>query len=105
MIFEIGRMCIKLAGRDAGKYCVVVDIIDDTYVLIDGETRRRKCNVNHLEPMSKILDIAKGADTATVKAVFEKEGLKITESKPKKTPARPVKTHVVKVKKVKKSKK
>lgn len=104
MIFEIGRMCIKLAGRDAGKYCVIVDIIDDAYVLIDGETRRRKCNVNHLEPMSKMLDIAKGADTTTVAAVFEKEGLKINESKPKKTPARPVKVHVVKDK-TKKSKK
>lgn len=99
MIFEIGRMCVKLAGRDAGKYCVIVDMLDDTYALIDGETRRRKCNLNHLEPMSKLVDIAKGADSAAIAAVLEKEGLKITESKPKKTPARPVKVHAVKAKK------
>ena len=101
MIFEIGRMCVKLAGRDAGKYCVIVDMLDDTYALIDGETRRRKCNVNHLEPMSKLLDVAKGADSAAVAKVFEAEGLKITESKSKKTPARPVKKHSVKDKKKK----
>jgi len=76
-------------------------MLDDTYALIDGETRRRKCNVNHLEPMSKLLDVAKGADSAAVAKVFEAEGLKITESKSKKTPARPVKKHSVKDKKKK----
>ena len=26
---EVGRICIKLRGREAGKKCVIVDIIDD----------------------------------------------------------------------------
>jgi len=106
MIFEIGRLCVKLAGRDAGKTCVIVDVIDDNYVLIDGETRRRKCNVAHLEPLKKTVEIAKGATTPEVAAVLEKEGLKvIADKKSKQTPARPKKQHVQKSKGKKKAKK
>lgn len=105
MIFDIGRICIKLAGRDAGKTCVIVDIIDDNTVLIEGQTRRRKCNIMHLEPTKKTIDIAKGADIQTVAEALKKEGVEvITEKKSKKTPARSKKSHVVKGKS-KKSKK
>ncbi|MFP4523010.1 MAG: 50S ribosomal protein L14e [Candidatus Nanoarchaeia archaeon] len=83
MMFEIGRVCVKLAGRDAGKYCVIVEKIDDTYVLIEGDTRRKKCNVSHLEPLEMTVDISSGADRETVaKALEEKE---IFVSKPKKS--------------------
>lgn len=37
---EIGRVCIKIAGRDAGMKCVVVEQLDNNFVLIDGQTRR-----------------------------------------------------------------
>ena len=52
-MIDIGRVCIKLAGRDAGKKCVIVGILDDKTVMIDGETRRRKCNILHLEPLKE----------------------------------------------------
>ena len=35
-IYDIGRLCVKLMGREAGKYCVIVEIIDKNYLLIDG---------------------------------------------------------------------
>ena len=35
-MLEVGRLCIKLAGRDAGKKAVVVENIDSNFVLIDG---------------------------------------------------------------------
>ncbi|RLG55185.1 MAG: 50S ribosomal protein L14e, partial [Candidatus Hydrothermarchaeota archaeon] len=48
---EIGRVCVKTAGREAGKRCVIVDIIDKNFVLVDGpEVQRRRCNIKHLEP-------------------------------------------------------
>ena len=47
-MIEIGRIVIKTAGRDAGREAVIVDILDDNYVLIDGNVRRRKCNILHL---------------------------------------------------------
>lgn len=88
---EIGRLCIKLAGRDAGKTCVIVDKIDAKTVLIDGETRRRNCNVAHLEPLNKVISIKKGASSSEIKKEFEKLGLKVLETKPKKAAERPKK--------------
>jgi large subunit ribosomal protein L14e len=76
-MMETGRVCIKIAGRDAGKECIVVDIIDDNYVLIDGLTRRRKCNIKHLEPLETKLKIRKNASETEIRDIFKKE-LKIT---------------------------
>lgn len=66
MAFEIGRVCVKLAGRDAGCQCVVIDVLDNGFVLVDGETRRRKVNTMHLEPLAKTIDVAKGASHQVV---------------------------------------
>ena len=90
-MYEVGSICIKLAGRDAGREAVVVDILDDNYVLIDGNVRRRKCNVFHLEPTSKKIDIKKNAKHEEVKAAFDKIGLGVWETKPRKTAERPKK--------------
>jgi len=90
MLYDIGTICVKLAGRDAGKTCVVVDIIDATYVLIDGQTRRKKCNVVHLEPLKKSLPIKKGADSATVNKSFEELGIVVKPTTAKKPAPRPM---------------
>lgn len=90
MIFDVGTVCVKLAGRDAGKKCVVVEVIDDTYVLIDGQTRRRKCNVYHLEPLKTQLKISKGASSDAVAKAFKEINVEIASaSKPKKAAQRP----------------
>ena len=88
-MIEIGRLCVKLAGRDAGLKCVVVDILDDKFVLIDGETRRRKCNILHLEPLKDVIKIKKKDSHEDVKKEFEKLGLTIRETKPKQKTERP----------------
>ncbi len=33
---EVGRVCVKLNGREAGRKCVIVDVIDKNFVLITG---------------------------------------------------------------------
>lgn len=73
-MLEVGRLCIKTAGRDAMSHCVVVEVIDSTYVLVDGNTRRRKVSINHLEPLNKTLDVKAGASSEDVKKALEKEG-------------------------------
>lgn len=86
-MLEIGRICVKTAGRDAMRHCVVIDEIDEKHVLVDGNTRRKKVNKAHLEPLNKKIDIKKGADTKAVLEAFEKIGipvLKSAEQKPKK---------------------
>ncbi len=97
-MYEIGRICVKLAGRDSGGEAVIVDILDDKYVLIDGNVRRRKCNIMHLEPSERKIAIKKGATHQTVKAAFEKIGLPVWETKPRKAGERPRKVRKKKVK-------
>lgn len=90
-MIELGRLCLKIAGRDAGKHCIVVDLLDNNLVLIDGETRRRKCNIKHLEPLDKVIKIKKKSSHDEVKAEFKKLGLKVLETKPKPKKEKPKK--------------
>ncbi len=77
---EVGRVCKKLTGREAGRYCVVVDLIDDSYLLVTGPkgisgVKRRKCNILHLEPTENKVDIKKGASDEEVKKALKKSNL------------------------------
>lgn len=104
-MFEIGRLCVKLAGRDAGKKCVIVEILEKNFVLIDGETRRRKCNINHLEPLEQKIEIKKEATHEDVIKAFEKIGLTARNTKPKKAEPRKKKVKLPKTKILTKKKK
>ena len=90
-MIEIGRLCVKIAGREAGKKCVIVDIIDDNYVLIDGQLRRKKCSISHLEPLEKKIEIKKGASHSEVMAEFKKLKIDIKETKKKEKKGKPKK--------------
>ncbi|MBD3157702.1 MAG: 50S ribosomal protein L14e [Candidatus Lokiarchaeota archaeon] len=75
-LYETGRICVKTAGREAGSYCVVVDEMDENYVMVTGpkhisSVRRRACNIKHLEPLEEMLDIEKGADDDEVLEALE----------------------------------
>ncbi len=78
-VYDIGRLCVKTLGREAGHYCVIVDIIDKNYLLIDGlNIRRRRVNYNHIEPITDTIELKKGAnheevETAIKKAKLEKK--------------------------------
>lgn len=79
-VFDVGRVCVKIAGREAGRKCVVVDIIDDNFVLVTGPKaltgiKRRRVNVKHLEPTSYKIDIRKGANDEEVLQALEKANL------------------------------
>ena len=88
-LFDVGRVVLKIAGRDAGRKAVVVEVLDSQYVLIDGNTRRKKVNVKHLEPTAQMLDIDSGASHDVVKKEFEKIGLSVWETKAKSASSRP----------------
>ena len=97
-LYEIGRMCIKIAGRDAGRKCVVVEVVDDRFVVIDGDVRRKKVNVKHLEPLAETVELKDKASHEEVKTVFEKLSLIVWEKKSKKATERPKKQKKQKVK-------
>jgi large subunit ribosomal protein L14e len=92
MLNDIGRICVKIAGRDANKTCVIVEVLDANYVMIDGETRRKKVNIRHLEPLDKTVELKKGASHADVKKAFSALGIELKEaSKSKKSTTKPKK--------------
>ena len=82
-MFDVGRVCVKIAGRDAGQKCVIVQKLEGKYVLIDGMTRRRKCNTLHLEPLDQTLEISSESSHEDVAAAFKNMGLEVKSTTPK----------------------
>lgn len=105
-LMDIGRICYKLAGRESGKLCVIIDVKDKNNVLIDGNVRRKLCNISHLEPTEIVLKIKKGISTSDLQEVMKKEKLSVEtrKKKEKKVSEKKEEKKVVK-KEVKKSKK
>lgn len=89
---EVGRICVKIAGREAGKKCVIVEVVDKNFVVITGpkkvnNVKRRKVNIKHVEPTEDKLKITK---TTTDEEIMEalKKADKLEEmAKPVKIPA------------------
>ncbi|MBI1935131.1 50S ribosomal protein L14e [Candidatus Woesearchaeota archaeon] len=89
MTIEIGRLCIKIAGRDAGKKAVIIDVLDDKFVVLDGQTRRRKVNVFHIEPLNQVIKIEKNASHGDVANALKELGIETRQTKPKQKTERP----------------
>ena len=59
VVLEVGRVCMKIAGREAGKYCVVIKPVgkskeEKSFVIVTGPrlltgVKRRKSNIDHLK--------------------------------------------------------
>jgi large subunit ribosomal protein L14e len=76
---EVGRVCMKLVGREAGRKCVIVDVMDKSFVMVTGPkkvtgVKRRRVNTNHLKPMPDKLDIKRGASDEEVAQIIEDTG-------------------------------
>jgi len=75
---DVGRICVKLVGREAGKKCVIVDVVDRNFVLVTGPkqvngVRRRRVNANHIEPTEHKINIRRGeGDDEVMKVLDEK---------------------------------
>lgn len=82
-LFEPGRVVVKIAGRDAGRKGVVVEQLDSIHVLVDGDLRRRKVNVRHLEPLPEVMEMEPGAAHEDVAKEFGKRGWAVWERKAK----------------------
>ena len=78
---NIGQVCIKIAGRDAGNTAIVIDVIDDNFVIVDGNVRRKRCNIRHLEPLDKNVKIAKNISTEEVLEALKKLNLPVIKGK------------------------
>ena len=82
---------MKIAGRDAGLKCVVLTSPEKSLVLIDGETRRKKCNIRHLQPLKQVLTLKENASHSDVVSAFKKLGIELKEKRSKPKTQKPVK--------------
>jgi large subunit ribosomal protein L14e len=74
---EIGRLCVKAFGRESGKRCVVVDVLDKNFVLVTGPkeltgVKRRRANVRHLSPTEEKIEIKRGASDEEIMKLLGK---------------------------------
>ena len=75
-VMDVGRVCVKLTGREAGSRCVIVDVIDRNYVMVTGPevltgVRRRRVNLSHLRPLDETVDISRNASDDEIAALFK----------------------------------
>jgi large subunit ribosomal protein L14e len=77
---EVGRICVKIAGREAGRKCIIVDIIDKNFLLITGPkkvngVKRRRVNISHVEPTEKKVNIRRGESDEEIMKTLDEETL------------------------------
>ena len=76
----VGRVCMKISGRESGKYCVVLKKENEAFVLIAGPkiltgVKRRRCNIEHLEPLPYFVEIKENAADEEIITALDKAGL------------------------------
>jgi len=79
-LIDIGRVVVITQGRRAGKKAVVVDIIDENFVLLTGPkelngVKRRRMNVDHIIPTNVKLEIEKGTEDEKILEAIKERGL------------------------------
>ncbi len=104
-MIEIGRLILKTSGRDAGKYGLIIDVIDENYVMIDGQVRRKKVNIKHIEPLLPVLKINKNASHEEVVSALERIGVSVEPRKSREKKPKPVKKRTLKALKAGETKK
>jgi ribosomal protein L14E/L6E/L27E len=70
-LIEVGRVCVKKFGRDAGSRAVITKVIDRNFVnIITAERQKeRRCNVKHLEFLGEKVDISNSEQLSRVLGV------------------------------------
>ena len=76
---EVGRICLKLAGRESGKKCIIIEVIDKGFVLITGPkkitgVKRRRACINHIAPLKDKIGINRGSSDDEVTKALETAG-------------------------------
>lgn len=87
---EVGRLCVKQVGRENGKKCVVIDVMDKSFVLVTGPKKitgikRRRVNINHVMPLEDKIEVKRGASDDEVSQVLETAGKTQEMTQPVKT--------------------
>ncbi len=76
---DVGMICIKTVGKEAGKKCVVMDIIDKNFAIITGPkevtgVKRRRVGIKHLLLTGEAVDVKEGMSDEELVSVLKKSG-------------------------------
>ena len=76
---EVGRICTKQLGREDGKKCVIIDVMDKSFVLVTGPkkvtgVKRRRVNINHVMPLQDKIEVKRGASDDEVAQALDAAG-------------------------------
>jgi len=79
-MMNVGRVCTKLQGREAGKKCVIVEMVNKNFVMVTGPpkmtgVKRRRCNMKHLEPLEEVIPIEKGVPDEEIERKIKEAGV------------------------------
>ena len=96
MMISSGRVCVKIAGREAGNVCVVLSA-EKGKALIEGMVKKRECSLKHLEPLPKMVKVTKSSTKKEVldllvglNLVSKEEAEKFANKKPSEVKEKPV---------------
>lgn len=76
---EVGRLCVKTAGRENGKKCVVVDVMDKSFAMITGPkavtgVKRKRVNLSHIMTLQTRIELTRGASDEEVSSALTAAG-------------------------------
>ena len=77
---NVGTVCMKVAGKEGGSVCTVIKPVDKTFVMVTGPKlvtgiKRRRCNIEHLEPTEIKLDIKEDATDEEIIEAYKKSNV------------------------------
>ncbi|KAK3086084.1 hypothetical protein FSP39_013270 [Pinctada imbricata] len=75
---EVGRVAMIAYGKDKGKLCVIMDIIDQNRALVDGPAtgvKRQAVNFKTMHLTGLKMDIPRAIRTATLLKAWQKENM------------------------------
>ena len=77
---EVGRICVKLTGREVGRKCVILKVLNKNFVLVSGPldisgVRRRRANIQHLHLTKNKISISKDSTDEDIKKGLKEANL------------------------------
>ena len=73
---DVGRICLKISGRESGHHCVILEVIDKNFALITGPkkitgVKRRRVNINHLMATKHKIKIMMFSRLEIIKSILD----------------------------------
>ncbi|MBS3057500.1 MAG: 50S ribosomal protein L14e [Candidatus Diapherotrites archaeon] len=69
---EVGRICVKTRGRNAGKRVVVIEMQKNFAVIDAPKMKRKRCNILHLIPLEEKIDVGKSTSHEEIAKLMKK---------------------------------